>query len=119
MDNQHQRLFLMVRQLDDSIAKGQGTFTVHPMWLELRAYAEYHFAHEERLMEHAHYPERARHHELHRALAANLEQLQRDYETAKLAVGVRSRDLIVRWLLEHICIEDRKLGSYLNSMAAR
>jgi len=114
IDNQHQRLFVMLRQLDDSIAHGQATFNVEPLWRSLREYAAYHFRYEEQLMEQSRYPEVRSHCEWHRRLMEQLEELQRDYKSANLGVGSQLGDVIGHWLLDHISAEDRKLGRFLD-----
>ena len=116
LDNQHQRLFMMLKQLDDAIALGQAAFTVMPLWQALRGYAEHHFTYEEQLMNQSHYPELQNHRALHLRLLQQLDKLQLSYEGSSLGIGAQLSDHFGHWLLDHIAAEDKKLGQFLVSL---
>jgi hemerythrin len=118
-DNQHQRLLVLIGQLDESIAKGNGAFMVGRQFRSLKDYARYHFGYEEELMERCGYVELDRHRNSHGLLLQQLSDLERDYESANLGVGVALGDLFGHWLLDHIMTEDKKCGKFLNGLGYR
>jgi hemerythrin-like metal-binding protein len=116
VDNQHQRLLMMIRQLHESIARGEAGFTVEPQFQALGEYTRFHFNYEEQLMERYRYPGLDRHRESHERLIQQLVQLERDYQSANLGVGVPLGDFFGRWLIDHIVSEDKRCGQFLNSV---
>lgn len=107
VDEQHQRLFEIYNQLCDA---HPGSVDHERLLHDLYAYAVFHFAEEEALMETVGIPaaKREAHIRVHRSFFNTLERLKtQSLDTA--AAFFRE------WLVHHILTDDREIGRFLET----
>jgi hemerythrin len=114
IDGQHRELFERVAAFETALERGD-LVAVAETFGFLRAYAATHFADEEALMREGGYPAADAHVAQHREFAARLEALVRDQrdDARRAFVGLRARNWITVWLLDHVGVADQALGAYL------
>ena len=115
IDGQHKTLIDLTNKLFSGCLGGkdaaQSTFiqTVH----ELVDYVNYHFGTEEKIMERVNYPgfkgHKGEHVEFIRQVLGQIES----FKAGKLFVPLTFAYYLRDWILNHIAINDKKLGSYL------
>jgi len=117
LDLDHQRLIEIINRL--WVADSTGNRQVIEFVLDdLVNYTEFHFAREERLMEQAGFPERARHGEIHRGIRRRLEEIRWEYFQ-----GIRDElrgellEFVTVWLNKHILEEDMQYSGYFAAAA--
>ena len=81
----------------------------------LMEYVAVHFYEEEKLLEKCGYPDIKQHKLQHTVLKANSSRLATEYEMKGASVKLKAnlKKLIADWLLNHIEIEDKKIGDYI------
>jgi hemerythrin len=114
IDAQHRELFARVGAFEAALER-EDPVAVSEAFGFLRAYAATHFADEEAMMRETAYPGMDGHVAQHREFGARLDALVRDLrESGKRAfVGLRARNWITVWLLDHVGVTDQALGSHL------
>jgi hemerythrin-like metal-binding protein len=113
LDRDHEILLDLIEQMRrpniDSVA-------VATVLLEMRAYTDAHFEHEEELMDRYGYPDAAAHKAAHQQFAHQLDALLN-------ACSLPSRpmqgigEIVEDWLQIHICGVDARFGEYLKQFA--
>ena len=120
VDMQHKRLFELVSGLVSSCMDGTDTEKLRETLDFLVNYTVCHFNDEEALQIQHNYPEYARHKQLHEDFKATVGKLvQRFIQSAsskELSNDVNK--IVVRWLVNHIQREDKKIGRHIQSVAA-
>jgi hemerythrin len=116
IDAQHRELFARVQGFDVALAKGDHV-QIARTFAFLREYALVHFAQEERLMREARYPHAEEHREKHAQFVERLGALVREHEAAGATafLGLRARNWITVWLLDHVAGEDQAMGRFVRS----
>lgn len=115
-DEEHKNLIRMINELHDSIAAGIDDSDLRRVADHLVEHAMMHFRHEEMYFCEAAYPAAEEHAALHenfkQRVFAYRERIGRE-DTVVLAAElmVFLRD----WLADHVLIEDKKYGVYLNT----
>ncbi|HTQ54068.1 MAG TPA: bacteriohemerythrin [Bryobacteraceae bacterium] len=115
VDDEHQLLFRLCRDLQVAIAAGATTAQVQPILDELIAHAAEHFSHEERQMRAAGYSHYAWHQRQHHAARAKLVWFARRIRRGNASAVRELLDFLQGWLNDHIGIADRMLGAYLRN----
>lgn len=108
LDADHKRLIDIINRIDEVERSNR---SVSWAIAELADYARYHFAREEQMMTEAGYGEAAPHRERHLEFLAWLRSVQVSLKVApdvQFHLGDDLRDYLVRWLTEHILVEDMK-----------
>jgi hemerythrin len=115
IDEQHQELYRRIDQLLVACSQGKGKETVGQTLQFLSDYVVTHFGNEETYMIKHGYPEYARHKAAHTQFIKSLQQLQEafDREGAGLALVIKTNQIVVAWLNNHIRKVDTKLGGFL------
>ncbi len=116
IDHEHRELFRAVNQLMDSCSKGQGRAMIMPSIQFLLGYVDKHFSHEEQLQQSTRYPGLAPHKAFHTEYKKKLREIMAQIPEAGPSVvdlGKLNRHVAV--LINHIRIEDKKLGAFLQS----
>ena len=114
IDREHRELFQAVNQLMDSCGKGQGRAMIMPSIQFLLSYVDKHFAHEEQLQQSCGYPGIVAHKAFHAEYKKTLKEIMDQIPEAGPSVadlGKLNRHIAV--LINHIRIEDKKLGAFL------
>ncbi len=115
IDRQHQYLFGLGARLGRTADANGSNEDLSAIIKELAAYANEHFAFEEKVMEKAGYENLAYHRAMHEFMRTRLSLLE-----AQLTRGLLSRDELMEfmetWLTEHIIMEDMR---YIPCVAAQ
>jgi hemerythrin len=117
IDAQHQNLFAMGRELHTAMSNGQGKASLAKILDRLVQYTRVHFAHEERLMRLADYPDLAAHTAEHTALTNKVLQFQKDFEAGRAAMTVQLLQFLKDWLHHHIKGSDQKYTPHVKQVA--
>lgn len=110
LDAQHRKLFVLINDLvglqqADATAQRQAVIDTLP---RLGKYAERHFKAEELLMARAGAAQLEEHREKHRALLAQVQQLQRTIDAGKQPPFHELLLFLRYWLAEHILVTDKR-----------
>ncbi|MEJ5301061.1 MAG: bacteriohemerythrin [Thermodesulforhabdaceae bacterium] len=119
IDDQHQRLFKMVNDLNEAMATGRGKDALDRILAGLVDYAARHFKTEEYYMEKANYPELESHRESHRRLTDKVHEMVDRYKTGETGIGIELLNFLTDWLKKHILGTDKKYAPYLAGMDLR
>jgi hemerythrin len=116
IDAQHRELFARVASFEAALDLGEPQAAARTFGF-LREYALVHFAQEERLMGEARYPQEREHRESHARFVERLGTLVREHERdgASAFLGLRTRNWITVWLLDHVAGEDQAMGRFVRS----
>jgi hemerythrin-like metal-binding protein len=117
IDAQHQNLFAIGRELHTAMSHGQGKASLAKILDRLVQYTCAHFAHEERLMRLADYPDMPAHVAEHAALTRKVLQFQKDFEAGKVAMTVQLLQFLKEWLSHHIKGSDQKYAPHVKAVA--
>jgi len=104
IDNQHKRIVDMINELHEA-QQGQEKEAVSNVIEELIDYTLSHFAFEETLMEDAQYQFSRAHKKIHELFIRRVEQYRTRFEQGE-DVGDQLKELLSRWLINHICNDD-------------
>ena len=118
IDEQHQKLFELLSELIGSCEEGNEANKVKEALDFLVNYTVKHFGDEERLQEECEFPDRERHRQLHETFKGAVGDLVKRYEesgsSAELAKDMNR--IVVIWLLNHIQVEDKKIGKFIGTI---
>jgi hemerythrin-like metal-binding protein len=112
IDKEHQLMIGVLRDVSRQIADGDAAPVIEAALRDLFAYADYHFEHEQELMDAYDYPDRLEHRRQHHAFIEQLKTLDRELAAGKAGVG-ELVTFVRGWLVGHIADTDKKLGFYL------
>lgn len=108
LDEQHRRLFAMINDLDEAMAKRQGRSVLGALLTRLIGYTASHFKAEEEYMAKAGYAGLSRHKQEHHELIVRTQQLKKDFEAGKVTITLDVMKFLDSWLVNHILGSDRK-----------
>ena len=116
IDNQHRHLFEIADTLYSVITSGcpPTKEAVKALLDQCADYVKLHFSHEEELMDATRYPSSSGHKKAHITFTAAVKNVIKDFTEGKDIDLVELYAFISDWLVEHIILVDRSLGSYLN-----
>lgn len=114
IDDEHSELFNAVNNIVDACSKGQGRQIMDSAIQFLLTYVELHFSHEEQLQEDNNYPDFESHKQFHDNYKKTLKEIVAEIPADNPSIT----DLVkmnghIAVLINHIRIEDKKLGTYL------
>lgn len=118
MDAQHLILFALLNQLDININNDRADDCLVDVVNALGDYIDYHFAHEEALMNSWDYPGLAAHSARHREFINHVSRLRLQVagpDTLKAALTVRG--FVLDWLLSHILETDVDYAAFIAGKA--
>jgi len=113
IDAQHQKLVVLVNDLNDAMAQGKGKDVLEKILAGLVDYPKTHFAHEESLFKTYGYPEATAHKMKHDDLTKKVLQFQQDLNAGKAVMSVQIMSFLKDWLLNHIKGTDMKYSAFL------
>jgi hemerythrin len=119
IDQQHRRLVDLVNELDMAMQQGQGKAAVGRVLEGLVAYTQYHFGHEEQLMEETRYPGSERHRREHIAFVKKLIDLRDAHRRGSLGLSIAVMTFLSDWLVGHIQGTDREFVPHVLEPATR
>ena len=118
IDDEHRLLIGVLNQLIE--ARGTPTeYTIADRVLrDLFAYADYHFEHEEELMETYDYPDIESHFAQHVIFIDHLRRLDSGLSNDTATVDDLAR-FVMNWFVAHIMVSDMQLGTFLGDRLCR
>ncbi len=115
LDNQHKKLIGFINSLhSEKMDKGNGE-AIGSLLDELLEYTRTHFKEEEKLMKEYEYPEYTTHKAQHSSLLLKVEIMQKKFFSGDKDIFTDIAILLNDWLAEHILVEDKNYGPFLNS----
>ena len=117
MDEDHKKLVEMVNTLNDAVEKGETGDTVEEILEELLSYTQWHFRHEERLMQEYEYEGLFEHKKEHEDLTAQALDLFEKYQGGDDSVPGMLMPFLKDWLTNHILGTDKDTGAFLAAQA--
>ncbi|XPV75043.1 MAG: bacteriohemerythrin [Desulfovibrio sp.] len=117
MDDDHKKLVGIVNTLNDAVADGCSDEDIEDILEELLSYTNWHFRHEERLMQEFEYPEYDAHKEEHSDLVQQASELFKKFQNGDKSVPELLLPFLKEWLANHILGTDMKTGNFLAANA--
>jgi len=115
LDEQHQKLFDAVNELDQALRRGEGNSAIDPILKKLVEYSVVHFTAEEALMKEHDFPGLPTHKTQHQLFRQKLAVYVEDHKTGKAGVPVSLLFFLQDWLKKHVLKTDKQYSAYLNS----
>lgn len=115
LDRDHALLIQILKEL--KAATNAPPSRLNDLMLQLRAYLDAHFEHEEQLMERFQYYDAAAHYASHREIKEQADRLAAAIAADTPTAISASVSAIERWIEEHMCGVDRKLADFLAERA--
>jgi len=112
-DRQHQKLFELINQLHEAMAKGRAKDHLAPIVNELSNYTKTHFREEEEALARAGYTKLPAHKLMHREFEARVDGFGKDVREGKLGLSIEVMSFLNDWLAAHIMKVDREYGPLL------
>ena len=113
IDRQHQKLFLLTNRLAAATQSSSPLEVASDIFCELADYASEHFYLEEEMMRVSHYGDSPEHIVAHWGFLQQLSVFISDLEKGRTSAIANSLVYLQNWLVDHISIEDKKLGCHL------
>lgn len=115
MDNQHKKLVDMVNELDAAMRVGQATKLVEKILDGVLSYANTHFVAEEKLINTRSYPDYSQHKQEHDSFTTKAVTIYKQFKEGRRMLSIDIMNFLSSWLTNHILINDKKYGLFLNS----
>jgi len=115
IDREHQQLFVLAEGMHRAMFDGRGKEFLQSLLRDLVQYTDYHFSHEERLMEGMDYPDLGAHRQQHQALKDKVRAMQERSASGEITMTIEVAHFLVAWLKQHTVASDRRLGPYLKA----
>lgn len=115
IDDEHKELISLINMAEAAVCSQDDKEAVAKIASDMAFYALTHFSNEEVLMVSNDYPGYQEHREKHREFSAKAKEIEDFIEASDDYCG--SHELfryLSEWLVDHIMIEDKKLGVFLN-----
>jgi len=118
VDAQHRQIFDLVNNLICSCDDGSDNKKVKETLDFLVNYAVQHFDDEESLQIKCNYPEYSKHKKMHDDFKITVIDLVKRFNEKGCSIELCSdiKKIVIKWLLNHIICEDKKIGIHLNSV---
>ena len=117
IDHQHQSLFTLMNELEQSLAQGASEEALWVRLLRLHELTREHFRCEERLMHEQGFPQLAAHRAEHTKILLNGERLMEQYRHGQLRLGEALPEKLHGWAVRHILEEDLQLATFMQQRA--
>jgi hemerythrin-like metal-binding protein len=119
MDDQHRRLFDLINEFYEGIARKKTKESVEKMLQGLLDYTRYHFGDEEKLMLENNYLGYKEQKTQHDYFIATVLDYQKRIAEGRLLLSVEITNFLKDWLVKHIQGKDRQYGPFLNAKGVR
>ena len=121
IDDQHRKMVDMIDRLMSACKEGKGKTEVGKALSFTVNYVKEHFRDEESLQEKYAYPGINAHKRLHAQFAMTINALVQEFERVGPTVALvkKINNTLVEWLLQHISIEDKKIGEHIQKAVAK
>lgn len=115
MDDEHKELFKRINTLLTAMLDRNKSYNLLDISHYISDYIEFHFRHEEDMLEKFNYPKLIEHKKLHKTYEDDFRTIQErikngDYE-ALILIDIQEK--VVTWLIEHIANVDQEYSNYL------
>ena len=114
-DRQHQKLFELINQLHEAMAKGKAKDQMGPIVDSLSKYTKTHFREEEEALARAGYDKLPMHKLMHREFESRVDAFGKDVKEGRLGLSIEVMDFLNDWLAAHILKVDREYTPLLAS----
>lgn len=117
IDNQHKELLLRFDKLLNACQAGKGIEELSRLQAFLGEYVHTHFSDEEELQRLHRYPEYEAHRAEHIYFIDKISKLKSETEQDGVSTHhvVETNSMLLKWLINHISIVDKKLGAFIRS----
>ena len=118
IDEQHQKWIEIFNRLERTVLSqnNKDLYAIQKLTIkEMLEYGSYHFKSEEKIMQECNYPEAFTHWRMHKDFEKIIYDTFRDFEKGRVVLNTQLLSLMNNWLFEHILVEDKKIGIFLNS----
>ena len=119
LDQQHQKLFRTVNDLDQALRVGEGNANLDSILNQLVGYALVHFEAEELLMEKYGFPGLLTHRTQHQMFRDRMAHFLEDRNAAKPGVPVALMLFMQGWLKQHVLKTDKLYSAFLKAHGVR
>ena len=113
IDQEHEGLFSIAEEFRLALRDKDNVPVLTRILEKLISYTQYHFEHEERLMEEIGYPHFQDHCRQHEVLRTGVHRLSERAVSGDTSVAIELTDLIVDWLKGHTTTSDRRIGVFM------
>jgi len=114
IDMQHQKFFNLLKELKMYNLIGEDNVTVQEIIVELKAYTQYHFEMENRIMKRSEFPDIEAHIKQHNIFIQKIEEFETAYNYQSAALSNKMLGFLQKWFLVHIPEWDAKYIEYIN-----
>jgi hemerythrin len=116
IDEQHMTLVDMVNRLMTELNAGKRDFVVSETIDFLEAYILLHFTEEEILQKNIKFTFYDEHKKIHEDFTNRFLIIKSDFEKYGVNpdITLRLSEFVADWLIDHICIEDKKIADFIN-----
>lgn len=118
-DDDHQRLFEMINDLNDAMLRGKGREALNDIITGLEEYAKTHFSAEEKLFAEYEYPFAQSHKKQHDFYIGKVAEFKRENDEGRLGVTVKVSQFLSDWLKNHIKVVDKQYTQFFNERGVR
>ena len=120
LDAEHRTLIATFNRLCAVLDRGEANREeLEGLLIFLRNFAMTHFETEQRLMVRYHYPEEAKHRQLHADLASEMDTTLDAYHKGTTQLSPDTMEYLDEWLQKHIREEDFRLAEFLQQAQAQ
>ncbi len=107
IDEQHKKFVLLINDLYDTVEVGSEEIILGDILDQLAAYANYHFATEEKYFDKFDYPDSASHKGVHQKFRDTVADFQQNYVGQEDEYAMKVMDFMKSWLTNHIITVDK------------
>lgn len=115
IDMQHQKFFNLLHELQLYNQNGEDNFTIGTIIDELKAYVQYHFELEKRVMTRSGFPDIEAHLQQHVFFIKKIEEFKFEYEYKNAALSDQMLNFLKKWFLVHIPTWDKDYVDFVKS----
>ncbi len=112
IDEQHKVLFEIFNKLYSLLLSPHSLNEIQDILNKLSEYTLFHFASEEKLMEHYQYPKLDEHVNMHHSFIEKVETFKLKYEMGDMLLNIHIFTYIYDWLTNHIIFVDKDFANY-------
>jgi hemerythrin-like metal-binding protein len=113
IDDQHKELVVLINRLHKAMKLKKGLKKSGEILTGLAEYTQYHFSHEESLLETYGYPDKTEHIKIHTKLVNQVMEFKTQFEEGKAALTMDLMKFLTDWLKDHIMKTDKKYSAFL------
>jgi hemerythrin len=114
IDKQHQKLIVMINELNDAMRQGKGKDVLGKIINGLVEYTATHFKTEENYFKQFNYPQALAHKKEHDAFVQKVSEFKDEFEKGKISLTLEVMKFLSDWLRNHIKGTDKHYSQYFN-----